>query len=98
MSDELDEMPAALTTRPPGYAEWLAELKARVQAAQQRAALSVKAARTASGLTRYTLFFGAHFSRNARILSATYLSLSMKESGVSESRNVPSVSSTKRCG
>src|SRR5215213_4732767 len=34
-------MPAALAARPPGYAEWLAELKARVQAAQQRAALSV---------------------------------------------------------
>jgi len=41
VSDERDEMPAALATRPPGYAEWLAELKARVQAAQQRAALSV---------------------------------------------------------
>lgn len=41
MSDEHDEMPAALATRPPGYAEWLAELKSRVQAAQQRAALAV---------------------------------------------------------
>jgi predicted nuclease of restriction endonuclease-like (RecB) superfamily len=41
VSDGRDEVPAALVTRPPGYAEWLAELKARVQAAQQRAALSV---------------------------------------------------------
>ena len=41
MSDQCDEMPAALAPRPPGYTEWLAELKARVQAAQQRAALSV---------------------------------------------------------
>jgi hypothetical protein len=36
-----DQTPAALTKRPPGYAEWLAELKATVHAAQQRAALSV---------------------------------------------------------
>jgi predicted nuclease of restriction endonuclease-like (RecB) superfamily len=32
--------PASLVTRPAGYAEWLAEVKARVHAAQQRAALA----------------------------------------------------------
>ena len=40
MSDSGDE-PAALVTRPPGYAEWLADVKARVAVAQQRAALAV---------------------------------------------------------
>jgi predicted nuclease of restriction endonuclease-like (RecB) superfamily len=33
--------PAALARRPSGYAEWLTELKSRIQAAQQRAALAV---------------------------------------------------------
>ncbi|MEO7032377.1 MAG: PDDEXK nuclease domain-containing protein [Polyangiaceae bacterium] len=36
-----DEIPAGLATRPEGYAEWLADVKARVQVAQQRAALAV---------------------------------------------------------
>lgn len=35
------ETPAALTKRPPGYAEWLTDLKSRIHAAQQRAALAV---------------------------------------------------------
>ncbi|MDX2054770.1 MAG: PDDEXK nuclease domain-containing protein [Polyangiaceae bacterium] len=35
------ESAAGLVTRPKGYAGWLAEVKARVQAAQQRAALAV---------------------------------------------------------
>ncbi len=35
------ERPASLTTPPTGYAAWLAELKARIHAAQQRAALAV---------------------------------------------------------
>jgi len=34
-------MPAGLTEQPAGYAAWLAEVKARVQTAQQRAALAV---------------------------------------------------------
>src|SRR5579872_2686663 len=33
--------PPSLIARPAGYAEWLAELKARVHAAQQRATLAV---------------------------------------------------------
>lgn len=37
----VDDLPAPLNLRPEGYAEWLSELKARVQAAQQRAALAV---------------------------------------------------------
>ena len=40
MSDSADK-PATLVARPPGYAEWLADVKARVSAAQQRAALAV---------------------------------------------------------
>lgn len=35
------DKPVGLTARPAGYADWLAGLKARVQAAQQRAALAV---------------------------------------------------------
>ena len=35
-----DEATIALAERPPGYRTWLAEVKARVQAAQQRAALT----------------------------------------------------------
>mgnify|MGYP000027920037 CR=1 FL=1 len=35
------QTPAALTKRPPGYAEWLTDLKSRIHAAQQRAALAV---------------------------------------------------------
>lgn len=35
------EMPAGLAKRPPGYPEWLAELKARVHSAQQRATFAV---------------------------------------------------------
>jgi len=34
-------IPPSLATRPPGYADWLAEVKERVHAAQQRAALAV---------------------------------------------------------
>lgn len=42
MSKSLDKTsPAAMTARPEGYAEWLSEVKARVHAAQQRAALAV---------------------------------------------------------
>lgn len=33
--------PASLSTPPQGYADWLAELKARIQSAQQRASLAV---------------------------------------------------------
>ena len=33
--------PVALTPAPSGYADWLAELKTRIHAAQQRAALAV---------------------------------------------------------
>jgi len=33
--------PAALRARPPGYAEWLTQLKSRIHTAQQRAALAV---------------------------------------------------------
>ena len=48
MTDDDDYNPApgaptsqALTNRPPGYAEWLTDLKSRIHAAQQRAALAV---------------------------------------------------------
>jgi predicted nuclease of restriction endonuclease-like (RecB) superfamily len=41
MMDDPNETPAALLARPAGYAEWLTELKTRIHAAQQRAALSV---------------------------------------------------------
>lgn len=37
----MSETPARLTPPPRGYAEWLAELKARIHTAQQRAALAV---------------------------------------------------------
>lgn len=37
----VDALPRALGPRPKGYAEWLAEVKARVHRAQQRAALTV---------------------------------------------------------
>ena len=36
-----DQPPPSLTTPPAGYADWLAELKARIHGAQQRAALAV---------------------------------------------------------
>ncbi len=36
-----DVIPASLESRPAGYAEWLADLKLKVQAAQQRASLAV---------------------------------------------------------
>ena len=42
MSDKVDKRtPDALAVEPDGYREWLADVKARVQAAQQRAALAV---------------------------------------------------------
>lgn len=41
MTDAPDETPPALLARPAGYAEWLTELKTRIHAAQQRAALAV---------------------------------------------------------
>lgn len=37
----MTDMPARLGTPPAGYADWLAELKTRIHAAQQRAALAV---------------------------------------------------------
>ena len=37
----MTERPASLTAPPSGYADWLAELKTRIHAAQQRAALAV---------------------------------------------------------
>jgi predicted nuclease of restriction endonuclease-like (RecB) superfamily len=37
----MSDSPARLTPPPQGYAEWLAELKARIHTAQQRAALAV---------------------------------------------------------
>jgi len=37
----MTEKPAALTTPPPGYPDWLADLKQRIHSAQQRAALAV---------------------------------------------------------
>ncbi len=39
--DQPDRIPVALTGAPAGYADWLSELKARIHAAQQRAALAV---------------------------------------------------------
>lgn len=41
MSEQAKGMAASLQERPPGYAEWLADLKLKVQAAQQRASLAV---------------------------------------------------------
>jgi predicted nuclease of restriction endonuclease-like (RecB) superfamily len=41
MTNPKNPRPASLTPRPAGYAEWLADVKARVHAAQQRAALAV---------------------------------------------------------
>jgi predicted nuclease of restriction endonuclease-like (RecB) superfamily len=41
VSDRSDQKPPTLAAPPAGYAEWLAEVKARVHAAQQRAALAV---------------------------------------------------------
>jgi predicted nuclease of restriction endonuclease-like (RecB) superfamily len=41
VSGEREGPPAALTKRPTGYTEWLTDLKARIHAAQQRAALAV---------------------------------------------------------
>jgi predicted nuclease of restriction endonuclease-like (RecB) superfamily len=38
---DLDDQPASLAQRPPGYTEWLTDLKSRIHAAQQRAALAV---------------------------------------------------------
>jgi hypothetical protein len=35
------DAPLGLKRRPPDYAEWLTDLKARIHAAQQRAALAV---------------------------------------------------------
>ena len=37
----MTDIPPALSTPPAGYTDWLAELKARIHAAQQRAALAV---------------------------------------------------------
>ena len=37
----MTDRPASLTPAPGGYADWLAELKARIHGAQQRAALAV---------------------------------------------------------
>jgi hypothetical protein len=37
----IEGTPASLTRAPVGYAEWLADVKARIHAAQQRAALAV---------------------------------------------------------
>ena len=37
----MSDMPASLTSPPKGYADWLAELKDRIHAAQQRATLAV---------------------------------------------------------
>jgi predicted nuclease of restriction endonuclease-like (RecB) superfamily len=41
MTDDADDTPTALLPSPAGYAEWLTELKTRIHAAQQRAALAV---------------------------------------------------------
>ncbi len=41
MSAKRDEKPAVLTAPPPGYAEWMAELKGRIHQAQQRATRAV---------------------------------------------------------
>ena len=37
----MSDRPASLTPPPQGYAEWLAELKRRIDSAQQRATLAV---------------------------------------------------------
>ncbi len=37
----MSDLPAGLTTPPEGYADWLADLKSRIQSAQQRATLAV---------------------------------------------------------
>ena len=41
MSDASNPAPSGLQQRPPGYAEWLTDLKTRIHAAQQRAVLAV---------------------------------------------------------
>jgi predicted nuclease of restriction endonuclease-like (RecB) superfamily len=41
MSDASNRAPLGLKQKPPGYAEWLTDLKTRIHAAQQRAALAV---------------------------------------------------------
>lgn len=41
MSTKRSDRPATLVPTPPGYVEWLTELKARIHQAQQRAALAV---------------------------------------------------------
>ena len=41
MNKASNRAPSGLMLRPPGYAEWLTDLKARIHAAQQRAALAV---------------------------------------------------------
>jgi predicted nuclease of restriction endonuclease-like (RecB) superfamily len=41
LSEESRPPPATLATRPPGYAEWLGDLKSRIHSAQQRATLAV---------------------------------------------------------
>ena len=42
-ADEPEGVPDALTIVPAGYAEWLADVKARVHAGQERAGLAVNA-------------------------------------------------------
>jgi hypothetical protein len=42
-ADEPERVPDALTIVPAGYAEWLADVKARVRAAQQCAAMPGRA-------------------------------------------------------
>lgn len=37
----MSDKPASLTPIPPGYADWLADLKGRIHHAQQRAVLAV---------------------------------------------------------
>jgi predicted nuclease of restriction endonuclease-like (RecB) superfamily len=41
LKNDADDTPATLLASPAGYAEWLTELKSRIHAAQQRAALAV---------------------------------------------------------
>ena len=41
MSDAMSDKPVSLTPPPAGYADWLADLKGRIHAAQQRATLAV---------------------------------------------------------
>lgn len=41
MSEASDRAPSGLERKPPGYAEWLTDLKTRIHAAQQRAVLAV---------------------------------------------------------